>query len=56
MMQMQENNEGIEELSCNQYYDILDKLNKSICFINKFKHGCSILDESDNKISTKFVN
>jgi hypothetical protein len=34
MMQMQENNNGVEELATPDYYKILDRLNKSIIVLD----------------------
>jgi len=34
---MQENNNGVEELSTPEYYSVLDRLNKSIITLDSFK-------------------
>ena len=34
MMQMQENNEGVEKMSTSLYYTVLKQLNNNICKLN----------------------
>ena len=43
MMQMQENNLGVEDLSTPEYYAVLDRLNKSIIVLDQFKVSWQIL-------------
>ena len=48
MMQMQENTDGVEELTTPDYYSILDRLNKSIIVLDQFKMQWQHLDINKN--------
>jgi hypothetical protein len=48
MMQMQENTDGVEELTTPEYYSILDRLNRSIMVLDQFKMQWQLLDRNKN--------